>query len=137
PDAPVALEAQAHKERVRPRKTGIRPELHAVHAVGAGPVNGPLYELYAPGTATQGRFQEEAPKHTDPRPRCLWQHSIRATHTPCVVKHHKGASGFNIMRIDIQEVVIGVLKTEAVVVFVIHDVNKGHNGGLILWTGRT
>jgi len=41
------------------------------------------------------------------------------------------------MRVDIQEVAIGVLKTEAVTVFVIDSVDKRYNGSLILWAGWT
>jgi hypothetical protein len=43
----------------------------------------------------------------------------------------------SIVRVDIQEVAIGVLKTEAVAVFVIDGVDKRHNGNLIFWAGRT
>jgi hypothetical protein len=57
---------------------------------------------------------------------------MRTTYTPCVIKHHKGAARFDIVRVDIQEVAIGVLKTEAVAVFVIDGVDKRHNGSLIL-----
>jgi hypothetical protein len=59
------------------------------------------------------------------------------THVPCVVKHYNGTSRFNIVRVDIQEVTTGVLKTEAVAIFVIDGVDKRHNGNLILWVGRT
>ena len=58
-------------------------------------------------------------------------------HVPCVVKHYNGTSRFNIIRVGIQEVAIGVLKTEAVAVFVIDGVDKRHNGNLILWVGST
>jgi hypothetical protein len=62
---------------------------------------------------------------------------MRTTHAPCVVKHHKGASGLKIVRVDIQEVAIGVLKTEAVIVFVVDGINKRPDGNLILGAGRT
>jgi hypothetical protein len=39
--------------------------------------------------------------------------------------------------VDIQEVAIGVFKTEAVAVFAIDGVDKRHNGNLILWAGGT
>ena len=85
----------------------------------------------------QGRFQVEAPKHANPRPRGLWQHGMRATHTSCVVKHHKGAPLFDIVCVDIEEVMISVVKAEAIAVFVIDGVDKRHNGSLILWAGGT
>ena len=62
---------------------------------------------------------------------------MRTTHTPCVVKYHKGALHFDIVRVDVQEVAIGVLKTEAVAVFAIDGIDKRHNGSLILWAGGT
>jgi hypothetical protein len=62
---------------------------------------------------------------------------MRTTHTPCVVKHHKSAPRFDIVCVDIQEIAIGVLKTEAVTVFVIDGVDKRHNSSLILWAGGT
>jgi hypothetical protein len=56
---------------------------------------------------------------------------------PRVIKHHKGPPRFDIVRIDIQEVAIGVLKAEAVAVFVIDGVDKRHNGSLILRASGT
>src|SRR4030095_10246099 len=102
--------------------------------VGPRPVNGPLHKLCTPGTTAQGRFQVEAPKHANPRLRGLWQHGMRATNTSCVVKYHKDAPRFDIVRVDIQKIAVGVLKTEAVAVFVIDGIDKRHNGSLILWS---
>jgi hypothetical protein len=48
---------------------------------------------------------------------------MRTTHAPCIVKHHKGASRLKIVRLDIQEVAIGVLKAEAVTVFVVDGID--------------
>jgi hypothetical protein len=62
---------------------------------------------------------------------------MRTTHTPRVVQHYHGASRFHVVRVDIQEIAIGALKTEAVAVFVIDGVDKRHNGCLILWAGGT
>ena len=60
-----------------------------------------------------------------------------AYHAHALRRQHQSAPRFDIVRVDIQEVAIGVLKTETVAVFVIDGVDKRHNSSLILWTGGT
>lgn len=97
----------------------------------ARPVNGPLYQPCAPGAAAPSGIQVQAPENTDPWTLCFWQQGVCATHPPCVVEHYKGATCLDVVSVNVQEVLIGILRTKVVAILTIDDVDKRYNGGLI------
>src|SRR5687768_8522500 len=117
---------------MRACKAGVRPEFDALHAVCTGPVDGPLHQSWSPRPTPQGRVKIEATKNTHPWARCVWHRGMRAAHPSRIVQDDECPLSRRVMALDVQQITVGLRRTQTIAVFTIHGIDEGHNGFLIL-----